>query len=148
MIHITKDSESYIHVECDEGIAMELADRYTFYVDGYRFMPAYRKGFFDGKIRLFDMRRQRILAGLRQDLEEFAMSRGYPVTHGSDFASQEFSEVEALEFIKTLNLPENMTPREHQVRGFIKAVRNKRMLMLSPTNSGEKPNHLSLARIL
>lgn len=136
-IHITKDTESFIRVKCEADISREICDKFTYWVDGYRFMPSFKQGWFDGKIRLFNRKTGQILSGLRTEIEEFAKEKKYHVTYGSKFGSQEFSELEAIEFIKSLNLSERFTPREHQLRAFIKAVRVKRMLMLSPTNSGK-----------
>lgn len=136
-IHITKDTESYIKIKCEPEISREICDKFTYWVDGYKFMPSFKQGWFDGKIRLFNRKTCQILSGLRTEVEEFAKDKNYQISYGSNFASQEFSQIEAFEFIKSLNLPKKFTPREHQIRAFIKAVRTKRMLMLSPTNSGK-----------
>ena len=53
---IDKKNEVYMSVQTEPGLAQELCDYFTFYVPGYRFMPAYRNKIWDGKIRLFNLR--------------------------------------------------------------------------------------------
>ena len=40
----------------DSGSIRELAEHFTFYAEGYKFMPSYRNKMWDGKIRLFNIR--------------------------------------------------------------------------------------------
>jgi len=67
-------------------------------------------------------------------LETFCKDRGIEFIL-KDKGDVEFSRHEALEFIKTLNLP--VEPREYQIEAFIKFVRKRRLLILSPTASGK-----------
>jgi len=50
---IEKNNEVYITVDCDPNVQRELSEFFTFYVPGYKFMPAFRNRMWDGKIRLF-----------------------------------------------------------------------------------------------
>ena len=50
---------SMLQVNCERGVAAELSDYFSFFVPGYKFMPAYKNRAWDGKIRLFNA-----LAGL------------------------------------------------------------------------------------
>ena len=43
---------------------MELSEFFTFYVPGYKFMPAFRNRMWDGKIRLFSEQTGKIYVGL------------------------------------------------------------------------------------
>ena len=57
-----KDS-AFIYVDCDDkGIIQELAEYFTFFVPGYKFMPQFRNKLWDGKIRLFNLRDQSLYA--------------------------------------------------------------------------------------
>ena len=61
MINARKKDEAKVILESDDsGILMELSEYFTFYAEGYRFMPAYRNKMWDGKIRLYDSRSQTI----------------------------------------------------------------------------------------
>ena len=44
-----------MHVDCESGVAQELNEFFSFYVPGYKFMPAFRNKMWDGKIRLYNI---------------------------------------------------------------------------------------------
>ena len=131
-----KKNESFIQFECDKGIAQELSDFFCFFVPGYQFVPAYKNRTWDGRIRLADLRTFTIYHGLVPYIEKFCQERDYKLSIDTDInATKNFSVVEAKQFINTLNLPHEI--RDYQFKAFIQAVRNKRMLLLSPTASGK-----------
>ena len=131
-----KLNEAFIKVECDKGTAQELSDYFCFFVPGYQFTPAYKSRMWDGRIRLFDLRSFTIYHGLVPYIEKFCKERDYTVEIDSDVSSTEnYSLVEAKEFIDTLNLPHEV--RDYQLKSFVHAIRNKRILLLSPTASGK-----------
>lgn len=120
----------------EAGIAREISGYFTFEVPGHQFMPAFQNKMWDGRIRLFNMNDFTLYAGLLQHLEKFAHHRDYTVAYEDNIAeTTEFSVVEALEFIKTLKLPNE--PWEHQIDAFTHSVRKGRCLLLSPTGSGK-----------
>ena len=51
---ISKKNEVYLHIDAEVHIYYELADQFTFDVPGASFSPAYKKKFWDGKIRYYD----------------------------------------------------------------------------------------------
>jgi superfamily II DNA or RNA helicase len=131
-----KKNEAYIQFECDRGIAQELSDYFTFFVPGHQFTPAYKSRIWDGKIRLADLRSFTIYHGLVPYIEIFCKERNYTLEIDSDVSvTQNFSVVEAEQFISTLNIP--LEVRDYQLKSFVHAVRNKRILLLSPTASGK-----------
>lgn len=131
-----KKNEAYIQFECDRGIAQELSDYFTFYVPGHQFTPAFKSRIWDGKIRLADLRSFTIYHGLVPYIEVFCKERDYTLEIDSDVSvTQNFSLVEAKEFVDTLKLPHEI--RDYQLKSFVQAIRNKRMLLLSPTASGK-----------
>jgi superfamily II DNA or RNA helicase len=131
-----KKNEAYIQFECDRGIAQELSDYFTFYVPGHQFTPAFKSRIWDGKIRLADLRSFTIYHGLVPYIEIFCKERDYTLEIDSDVSvTQNFSLVEAKEFVDTLKLPHEI--RDYQLKSFVQAIRNKRMLLLSPTASGK-----------
>ena len=135
-IILHKKDEAFIRFECERNIAQELSDYFTFYVPGYQFVPAYKNRLWDGKIRLADLRTHSIYHGLVPYIEKFCEERNYTLEVDDAIKlTQEFSGVEALEFIQTLNLPHEL--REYQWKCFLQAIRNKRQLILSPTASGK-----------
>ncbi len=131
-----KKNEAYIQFECDRGIAQELSDYFTFFVPGHQFTPAYKSRIWDGKIRLADLRSFTIYHGLVPYIEIFCKERDYTLEIDSDVSvTQNFSLVEAKEFVDTLKTPHEI--RDYQLKSFVQAIRNKRMLLLSPTASGK-----------
>ena len=55
MIRVRKKNEAHLVIDSeDSGILMELSEAFTFYAEGYKFTPAYKNKWWDGKIRLYD----------------------------------------------------------------------------------------------
>ena len=136
-----KQDEAFIKFECEKSIAQELADYFTFFVPGYQFMPAYKNRLWDGKIRLADLRTYSIYHGLVPYIEKFCEERDYKLEIDAAVNNAEsFSAIEANEFIEQLQLDKSIITegiREYQYKSFLFAIRNRRMLLLSPTGSGK-----------
>ena len=131
-----KKNEAFIKAECERSIAQELSSYFEFFVPGYQFVPAYRNRTWDGRIRLFDLRSFTIYHGLIPYIQKFCEERNYKLSIDSDLqVTESFSVKEATEFVSTLNLPHQV--RDYQLKSFIQAIRNKRILLLSPTASGK-----------
>lgn len=144
-IFVSKFDETFNKITCEVSTAHELADYFTFFVPGYKFMPAYKNKFWDGKIRLFNKMNGLIYGGLNNYIDKFCKERGYLIEYSDDFNAIEFSLKEANEFVEKLNLP--IKPREYQIEAFTHAVRNRRALLLSPTASGKSLIIYLLARL-
>ena len=136
-----KQNEAFIRFACEKSIAQELADYFTFFVPGYQFMPAYKNRLWDGKIRLADLRTYTIYHGLVPYIEQFCEERNYKLEIDAAVNNTEsFSALEANEFLEQLYLDKSIISegvREYQYKSFLFAIRNKRMLLLSPTGSGK-----------
>ena len=74
---ISKKSEVYLHVEAEVHVYYELADQFTFDVPGASFSPAYKKKFWDCKIRLFNIKNGQIYVGLLDRIIQFCKDHGY-----------------------------------------------------------------------
>ena len=136
-VQIEKVNETYNKIIADPSTIMELSGYFTFDIPGAKFTPAYRNKMWDGKIRLLNSMTCQLYAGLNRYVENFCKTRNYEVEYLSDFSTDEFSVIEAKEFINTINLPEKYNARDYQLEAFIHAVRERRALMLSPTASGK-----------
>jgi superfamily II DNA or RNA helicase len=143
MIFARKKDESKVVLQSDDsGILMELSEFFTFYVEGYKFMPAYRNKMWDGKIRLYDSRSQTIPYGLMKRVAEFCYERGYELKHDDSLKNVNFQEsVDLKKFIDeqviTVNNGEVISPRDYQQDAFVHAVQNSRCILISPTGSGK-----------
>ena len=115
----------YDILDCDLSIQEELHDYFTFKVPNYHFMrhKSEKLKKWSGEIRLFNRRQGTLYTGLRERLFLFAKDREYQVNWREVSGDTEFSAHEAVEFIKSLNLPH--MPREYQFKAFLKAVRKK-----------------------
>lgn len=140
-LKITKKNETFLFIETDPGIEMELTEHFCFFVPGYKFMPAYRNKYWDGKIRLFDTRKKTLYVGLYKYLKQFAAERGYEVLTND---STQYGSVEPeklpLDFGRAPVLTSNqvpITPRDYQLNALEHALQNEKSLLLSPTASGK-----------
>lgn len=135
-IILHKLNETYIKVECEKHFAQELSEYFTFRVPGFQFTPAYKNKLWDGYIRIFNLRDYTIYAGLLSYIEKFCKERNYSLHVDSDLiTTTNFSINEAQQFISSLNLPHEV--RDYQLKSFVHAIRNQKMLLLSPTASGK-----------
>lgn len=75
--------------------------------------------------------------GLLPELGMYLDRQGYEYRIEGNFGSTSFSEIEALEFVKSLNIPPEFEVRDYQLKYFIKGVRNRRMVCIAPTNAGK-----------
>ena len=140
-IEVTLKDFSMIRVNCSSSIAQELSDYFCFFVPGYKFMPAYRRKVWDGRIRLFNRNNGEINAGLFWKIKQFAMNRGYGVAlKDSHYGlANDRNKVNHIELLKTISTFENLPflPRDYQYDAITHAIENKRCVLVSPTGSGK-----------
>jgi superfamily II DNA or RNA helicase len=141
-IIIKKINSVHVHVECSRDIAMELYEHFTFMVPGAKFMPTYKSGFWDGKVRMFNLNSGKIYYGLKFEVARFAETRGYTFSLFDESVSVELNQVE--DIIEALNLP--MKPYDYQVDAIHHAIKHNRALLVSPTASGKSLIIYCLAR--
>jgi superfamily II DNA or RNA helicase len=127
-----------LYVDCEPGYAAELSEFFSFYVPGYKFMPAYKNKVWDGKIRLFNRINGELSAGLYAYLIKFAAERSYSVdTEESDygFPVPAKSPLELADLLNDATLP--FQPRDYQYDALETALTRTRAILLSPTGSGK-----------
>ena len=129
-IYLSKIDEVHLKVNCEDSIAQELCDYFTFTVPGYTFMPAYRMRIWDGKIRLFNIYNKLLYGGLIQYVFKFAKNMHYNVVPDGDWWKP--LKIEHNEsFIENLKLP--FVPRDYQLSAFHHVLSYKKSLLVSPT---------------
>jgi len=139
-IRVRKLNHSVIHVDCDRGIGAELREFFSFFVPGYKFMPAFRNRLWDGKIRLFNQITGEISAGLFPQILSFAESREYEVEimesdYGSPNEGNKINPEFMMKFIDALKLPFKI--RDYQFDAVCTGIQKKNTILLSPTGSGK-----------
>ena len=134
-IILHKIDESFMGVECEPGIAMELRDRFSFFAENYKYHPKYKAKFWDGKIVLY-RNNNTINVGLLSYFPDFCKERNYTLKIDPRLTTiNEFSREDAEKFIDTLGIPFKV--RDYQIDAFVKAIRYKRKILLSSTGSGK-----------
>ena len=139
-ISVRKLDHSNLHVDCEYGIAVELKEFFSFYVPGYRFMPAFKRRVWDGKIRLYDTNSGELPGGLYPQLKVFADTRNYKLKeirtkYGLATDINIVKPEDIFYFAKTLDIPFEL--RDYQFTGISHAIKQKRAILLSPTGSGK-----------
>ena len=128
-------------VECSSHVAQEMYDAFSFYVDGYKFMPAYRRKVWDGQIHMLNRMTGEINAGLYYRIRKFAQERGYAVQildseYGAPNQRNKINHMDTLKWLSKLeNIP--FLPRDYQYDAVTNAIEQKRCVLVSPTGSGK-----------
>ena len=141
-IGITKIDETSLRiVSNDSGILMELSEHFTFFAEGYKFMPLYRNKIWDGKVRLYDSRTGRLPYGLLFEVLKFAESHGYSCELHSSITDRDVPDSKSLlEYSSGLHITsggKEITPRDYQCDAYVHACTEGRSLIISPTGSGK-----------
>ena len=142
-IILKKIDEVFMQVQCDDGLARDLFDFFSFTVPNAKFMPSVKNRYWDGKVRLFSIKTNKIYIGLLPYVDEFCRERGYDIVGINDIIGNKERQPNE-EFIGELGLP--FEPRDYQLEAFRTAVQYGRQLLLSPTASGKSLIIYLLAR--
>ena len=131
-IKLEKIDEAYLRVISDDrGIMMELSEFFTFFVPGYKHMPAFKNKMWDGKLRLLDLRTNKIYSGLQKYIEQFCIERNYSI----EVPYQEPFD-DNIDWVDLLPLG-NIKPRDYQKDAVKYGLSNRKGLLVSPTASGK-----------
>lgn len=136
MIEIKKKNELFISIHCSRDIQNEIRDRFSFYVPGFRHMPKYKLGVWDGQIKLYDVKKNSFPIGLLADLVRYFREFEYEFSIDRELKLHEF-KAELSEFIETVIPDLTLEPHDYQIDSFVKCIRLNRALVLSPTASGK-----------
>ena len=128
-------------MKAEPHVYYELADQFTFEVPGAKFSPAYKKKYWDGKIRLFNTHTGEIYVGLLDRMIRFCEDHKYTY----QFVESKYYGLpfEVNEMISKEGVRDYMTaiskykPRDYQIEGVYDSLRHNRKLLISPTASGK-----------
>lgn len=151
IITLRKKNHARIQIDAEPSIVQEMNEHFSFFVDGYKFMPAYKERMWDGKINLIDMRNKTIGSGAYDFIEEFAKARGYGVNvEGSNYYGYPGEQEDfTLDYMLDYNLTskgKKITPREYQVVAVNHLLKKRNAIGISPTASGKSLILYLLAR--
>ena len=147
---ISKKNEVYLKIHAEPHIYYELSDQFTFDIPNAKFSPAYKKKYWDGKIRLFNTQKGEIYVGLLDRIIQFCKDHTYTY----EFTDSEYyglpfevNEMISLEGVKDyINAISKYKPRDYQIEGVYDALRHNRKLLISPTASGKSLMIYSIVR--
>ena len=140
MITASLKDYSMMQLQCDRGIAAEISEYFSFYVPGYKFMPAYRNRIWDGKIRLFNGINGELNAGLFVYLYNFCRERDYKLDvietdYGLPYEENKLDMDDFNSMLEEIKTPFEL--RDYQYKAVAQAIRRERAILLSPTGSGK-----------
>ena len=136
---ISKKNEVNLQISSEEHVYYELSDQFTFEVPGAKFSPAYKKKFWDGKIRLFNINTKEIYIGLLDRVVQFCKDHEYTY----EFLANKYygTPFEVNDNISKEGVKDYMTaisrhkPRDYQIEGVYDALRPVSYTHLTlPTN--------------
>lgn len=136
-ITITKMNELYVNIEAEPYVFYELRDVFSFRPAGYKFMPQFKSGMWDGKIYLIDVKRKLLYTGLLPELFEWSKKSGYTIKIDNscgDFLHK-FNHVEY--FLDNWAEWCKFEPYDYQLNAVETSARLNKCLILSPTGSGK-----------
>ena len=146
-VRVEKVNECFMQVHCDDGLARDLFDFFSFSVPNAKFMPSVKNRYWDGKVRLFSIKTKRIYIGLLPYVDEFCRERGYGFEGIADVLGEKNHEKlgpETIPWLEDIGL--TFEPRDYQIEAFNTAIQYGRQLLLSPTASGKSLIIYLLAR--
>ena len=147
---ISKKSEVHLHIQSEVHVYYELSDQFTFEVPGAQFAPMYKKKFWDGKIRLFNIQNGKIYVGLLDRVIQFCKDHNYTYEFkDNDYYGLPFevNDLISKEGVKDyMNSICKYSPREYQIDGVYDALKHNRKLLISPTASGKSLMIYSIVR--
>jgi len=147
---ISKKNEVYLKINAEPHIYYELSDQFTFDIPNAKFSPAYKKKYWDGKIRLFNTQKGEIYVGLLDRIIQFCKDHSYTYEfleseyYGLPFEVNDFISLEGVkDYINSIS---KYRPRDYQIDGVYDALRHNRKLLISPTASGKSLMIYSIVR--
>lgn len=140
-IRVKMLNNSYMAVESNPSQEQELREYFSFFVPGHKFMPAFKRRQWDGKIKLYNQVTKQIHVGLYSQLRKFCGDRFYPLQiidsyeWGTPNARNKISHPDLVKFLGNLKAP--FEPYDYQYEAVSHSIENKRAILLSPTGSGK-----------
>lgn len=157
MIQIEQIDYSFSKIVCltesEEEVRLKVFHNFSYFVDGYKFMPLYKMGRWNGKTTLFDYLQNKLPNGLVDQtlkyIESLEIESEYIPNNDlyiKDTDDLTIDEAFLDKFCKEINLP--FEPRDYQKKLVIQAINTKRMIGVSATSSGKSLAIYLIIRIM
>ena len=131
-------NQNYFKIENEDRLFLEqIYNFFSVYVPGYKFMPYYQSGYWDGQIHYFDKLRQILPLGLIQEAQRYILKlhRNKSILVDSELKSILYNK--ELEDIDSSLFTLKLKPQSHQIQAIRKCLYYKRAVIRSPTASGK-----------
>lgn len=143
MLRLTPVNAAWARVEFEPDddrshVEQQLDDFLSFDSPGAAFSPAFKRGHWDGKIRLFKRQWGLIPAGLHDRVEAWAKTQSISCQNGVR-ATNPVNLDQIHVFLSKANLEAKIGGKAHdyQLRAFILGLQNRKGVFISPTGSGK-----------
>ena len=128
----------------EDGIIYEIGEYFAVFIPSAKYDYRFRNHLWDGKIRFANTRKQTIPVGLKGELQKFCAERNYEfvdTTKENPYTTDSLDGFDA--WVQTLNLP--FPPRDYQLASAKEAIKQKRLIVLSPTGCHAKGTKIIMA---
>jgi superfamily II DNA or RNA helicase len=132
-------------VECSQNIASELNQYMSAMAPNFRFMPLYKAGMWDGRLRFFNSSDHSIPSGLVERIYEFAGKGGYTVDCKYE-RENNIDRAEFKRFVDALKIP--FTIRDYQFEAAYDACCKKQINVHISTAGGKSLTIYIVCRFL
>lgn len=136
-LEIKKVNGLYVKIISSQSIMMELYDHFAYFAKGYKHMPKYKAGIWDGKIRLYSLSTKQIYAGLLDRVIKFAKANNYTYSIDENIKRVDYNAQLKQFFKEDLKHISVLVPHDYQKLAMIAAIVENKSLILSPTASGK-----------
>lgn len=142
MLHFKFLNHSFGRIVADDTEElMSIWEGFSFYVPGYRFMPSYERGTWDGKIHLVNLSKKTFPVGLLAKFQAWCDDVGIKYNVDSKFIPKSILDASQVRsFIcskKYYSKGEEIFPRESQIESIIRSIQMKRCINICPTSFGK-----------
>lgn len=139
-IYVSKLNSSYVQVDADEDIILDLNNYFAVYAEGYKFSPKYKNRIWDGKIRFFSAATHILPLGLLDILQRFADDNKYTLVKDAQLSNEE-SEFDEAKFKvnidNALKASDGLKMRDYQEAACKLALQKKMGILQCCTSSGK-----------
>ena len=128
----------------EDGIIYEIGEYFAVFIPSAKYDYRFRNHLWDGKIRFANTRKQTIPVGLKGELQKFCAEREYEfvdTTKENPYTTDSLDGFD--DWVQTLNLP--FPPRDYQLASAKEAIKQKRLIVLSPTGCHAKGTKIIMA---
>lgn len=133
MFYVQRINENTVRCQTqDYDLRLQLADHFSFEVQGARHQPKVKSGLWDGRIRMYSPKYQTLPMGLLSRFVDYAKDNGIDVV----FEDPSLVEPADVEFDWT-EYVSGIEPRDYQLETVNMALANRRGVYVCPTGSGK-----------